>query len=425
MKESLFIKTEKQCEATRLMSGRERHVMLFGGGRAGKTAVIVRNIIIRAVKEAGSRHGIFRKHFNALKTSIVLDTFPKVMKLAFPNLPYSLNKTDYYVTLPNESEIWFCGLDDEKRVEKVLGKEFSTLYFNECSEIDYFMLGAVYSRLAQKNNLKKKIYYDMNPPPKSHWTYWVFIKKINPRDSEPLKDPDDYCSMLMNPADNIDNIDAEYLDFLNSLSEKERNRFLLGLFSDDSDGQVYYAFDRERHVKEFDHTLIEGTVYIGQDFNVEPMSGVSFKFANNKLYVFDEQFLQIGDSFKSVDDWKKRGFAGASVIPDSTGGNRKTSGKSDHQIFKDSNFTIIPTFNPAVQDRVNNMNYIFSNDMIVIHPKCKKLINDLERVVWKNGELDQKGVNKMLTHISDAIGYGAWKLLPLVIGNRSSFTKKL
>lgn len=419
MNKLLFIKTEKQCEATRLMSGNERHVMLFGGGRAGKTAIIIRNIIIRASKEPNSRHGVFRKHFNALKTSILLDTFPKVMKLAFPDLPYKLNKTDYYVTLPNGSEIWFCGLDDEKRVEKVLGKEFSTLYFNECSEIDYFMLGPVYSRLAQKNRLKKKIYYDMNPPPKSHWTYWVFIKKINPRDSEPLKNPDDYCSMLMNPADNIENIDQEYLEFLNSLSEKEKNRFLLGLFSDDSDGQVYYAFDRERHVKEFNHADLFGTTYLGQDFNVEPMTGVAFKVANNTLYVYDEQFLQIGDSFKAVDDWKKRGFSGATVIPDSTGANRKTSGKSDHLIFKEAGFTVASVFNPAVQDRVNNMNYLLSCDRIIIHPRCKKLINDLERVVWKNGELSQKGADKMLTHISDALGYGAWKLMPLQKQNQS------
>ena len=346
------------------------------------------------------------------------------MALAFPNLSYSVNKTDYIITLPNGSEFHFFGFDENKK-DRILGLELSSIFFDEISELNYASIQVAVSRLAEKNSLVKKVYYACNPPAKSSWPYWVFIKKINPVDSVPFENHHEYESILMNPKDNLDNIDKDYLKTLEAMPEKERNRFLLGLFSDDSDGQVYYAFDRERHVKEFNHADLFGTTYIAQDFNVEPMAGVSFKFANNKLYVFDEQFLQIGDSFKSVDDWKKRGFSGSSVIPDSTGGNRKTSGKSDHQIFKDANFTIMPTFNPAVQDRVNNMNYIFSNDMIVIHPKCKKLINDLERVVWKNGELDQKGANKMLTHISDALGYGAWKLLPLVIGNRSSFTKKL
>jgi hypothetical protein len=59
------------------------------------------------------------------------------------------------------------------------------------------------------------------------------------------------------------------------------------------------------------------------------------------------------------------------------------------------------------------MNLKFTNNQIEIDPKCKKLINDLERVVWKNNKPDQTGANKMLTHSSDNLGYGVWHLSPL------------
>ncbi len=156
-------------EAVKILSSDARHIMLFGGSRSGKTFLAVRSLIIRASKEK-SRHAILRLNFNHIKTSIWLDTLPKVLKVSFPDLAVEWNKTDYYVTLPNGSEIWCAGLDDEKRVEKILGKEYSTLYFNECSQIPYKSIQVALTRLAEKNKLKKKAYYDQNPPGKKHWS---------------------------------------------------------------------------------------------------------------------------------------------------------------------------------------------------------------------------------------------------------------
>ena len=106
---------------------------------------------------------------------------------------------------------------------------------------------------------------------------------------------------------------------------------------------------------------------------------------------------------------KRKGYIG-NVIPDSTGKNRKTSGKSDHQILRENGFNVVPTRNPFVTDRVNNLNRLFTSDKIIIDPKCKKLIGDLEKVVWKNEKLDQN-TDPLLTHVSDALGYGAYKLM--------------
>ena len=112
-----------------------------------------------------------------------------------------------------------------------------------------------------------------------------------------------------------------------------------------------------------------------------------------------------------VSELKRRRYAGT-VIPDSTGKNRKTSGKSDHLILTDAGFQIPYVFNPFVTDRVNNINRLLTDNRIIINPKCKKLIGDLEKVSWKDNNLDQK-TDTNLTHISDALGYMCWKLAPI------------
>lgn len=250
----------------------------------------------------------------------------------------------------------------------------------------------------------------MNPSTKSSWPYFLFIKKLNPIDNEPIKDPDNYAYFQMNPQGNIENIDQDYIKMLESMPEKERNRFLLGEFNDESDGQVYYSFRRDYNVKPVERK--PGTIWIGQDYNINPNTAVIFQYYDNKFYVFDEIYLENADTFKVADELKKRGYSGARVIPDSTGRNRKTSGQSDFDIMKQAGFVIENTYNPFVGDRINNTNRLLASGRVVIDPKCKKLINDLEKVVWKDNKPDQSGENKMLTHISDALGYGLWKLEP-------------
>jgi PBSX family phage terminase large subunit len=287
--------------------------------------------------------------------------------------------------------------------------EFSTIYFNESSELDYGAIQTVISRLAEKNDLTKRVWFDFNPPTKSHWSYWLFIKKQDPIESEPLDNPGDYGHILMNPKDNLANIDEEYIKILERMPAKDRERFLEGKFSDSSDGTAYYAFDREVNVKQIGKP--RGAIYIFMDFNVNPMTACIATYVNGQIHVHDEIFLNNSDTFKMVDSLLKKGYRGV-VIPDSTGSNRKTSGKSDHQILKDSGFSIPSVRNPFVIDRVNNVNRLFTNNKIIIDPRCKKLIGDLEKVSWKDNKLDQKS-DPMLTHISDALGYGCHYLLPM------------
>lgn len=233
--------TAAQDRAMDMLRSDALHCALGGGSRSGKTFLLVRAVIYRALK-CKSRHAVFRFRFNACKQSIVLETLPKVMSICFPGLMEvsHLNKEDWFLTLPNESEIWFGGLDDKERVEKILGKEYATIYFNECSQIPYQSVITALSRLAEKtDNLRLKTYYDFNPPSMHHWTYRLFVEKKDPDSKANIRKPENYGFFLINPADNRENLDAAYLDLLDAMPERQRNRFLLGKFADASEGQMW------------------------------------------------------------------------------------------------------------------------------------------------------------------------------------------
>lgn len=237
-----FALTERQRQAIDVLIGAATWLMLFGGGRSGKTFLIIRAIVLRALKAPGSRHLIVRFRFVHLKSTIILDTFPKVMRLCFPEVHYDLSKSDWYVRLPGGSEIWFAGLDEGERLEKVLGAEYVTIYVNEASQVAWAGVQMLLTRLAQlvlqvipgraTAPLKLRFYFDCNPPSKAHWTFRVFKQKVDPETKEPLAQPDNYSSFQMNPRDNAENLSPEYLSTLGGLSERMKRRFERGEFAD-------------------------------------------------------------------------------------------------------------------------------------------------------------------------------------------------
>jgi phage terminase large subunit-like protein len=242
-----FKQTDSQKQATELLGNPDvHHVLLYGGSRSGKTIEIIRSMIIRAVVYAGSRQLVLRRTSCDVRTSVGMDTMPKIIEMCFPGIPCTLDKTDWFFKFGNGSEIWLGGLDDKERAEKILGKEYITIYFNEASQIAYESIITARSRLAQLSYNQEgrqainKEYYDCNPPTKSHWLYKVFVKHIEPIENMPLANPEDYAMLQMNPDGNKENIDKNYLEStLANMPYRQRQRFLAGEFTEDMDSGLW------------------------------------------------------------------------------------------------------------------------------------------------------------------------------------------
>lgn len=243
-----FKLTEKQTEALKVLGSQAKHVLLEGGSRSGKTFLICRTIAIRALAAKKSRHAMFRLHFNSIKASVIFDTWPKMMELCFPGMPWDLNKSDWFATFPNESQVWFGGLDDKERTEKILGQEYATLALNEISQIPYGSRNLAMTRLAQLCHyrigkqeipLRLMALYDCNPPSKAHWSYKLFHEKQDPESKKSLADGHEYAYFRINPSDNQENLPADYLKGLAALPLRMRKRFLDGEYAEVAPGALW------------------------------------------------------------------------------------------------------------------------------------------------------------------------------------------
>lgn len=225
-----------------ILAGDQTHTLIAGGSRSGKTFYIIRGIVNRALRAPYSRHLATRFRSNAVRASVWLDTFPKVMRTCFPGVGYTDQRQDGYTAFNNGSQLWFGGLDDKDRVEKILGQEYATIYPGECSQIPYHSILVLRTRLAQPSTgLKLRGVYDLNPVGKSHWTYREFIEHIDPVTRLAQPDPDDYRYCFINPNDNSENLDPSYLKSLRNLPGKYRARFFEGKYVVEVDGALWSA----------------------------------------------------------------------------------------------------------------------------------------------------------------------------------------
>ncbi len=204
------------------------------------------------------------------------------------------------------------------------------------------------------------------------------------------------------PEGYIETIEAQYDE---KFLAQERDGEYINIFA----GQVYYGFNRDVHVQEFDKTIFDRTTRrVGCDFNVNPITAVQGWTYGNKVFIGDEIWKQDSNTYELADlmyeKWKSDRIT---IHPDSTGNGRKTSAvKTDHKILKDKGFRLKIKTNPEVKDRVNCINGLFAHNRIIIHPDCKKLITDLEQFTHAN-------TDDMLSHSSDCLGYLAWYHFPL------------
>jgi hypothetical protein len=205
------------------------------------------------------------------------------------------------------------------------------------------------------------------------------------------------------------------------------------------DGLAYHAFSRENILDGEWEIKTDRPVFIGMDFNFDPMAAVALQEDDNGgLVVFREFWFQNCDTdaacVKHVESiGKDRHFE---IYPDPACQSRAShgAGKTDlvlirqaYQQAEAKKYTVfVRKSHPARKDRMNAVNALFQNAAGIrrlrIAPSCKMLIKDLQRVTaeeflngnFKDGE---RG------HITDALGYFAEYRFPIRNGQQTDMTK--
>ena len=179
-------------------------------------------------------------------------------------------------------------------------------------------------------------------------------------------------------------------------------------------GRVYYQFTRREHVGEhaFNPNL---PVWIGQDFNVDPMSSVILQpQISGEVWAVDEIYLSNSNTAAVCDELERRywrHFKSMTLFPDPAGANRSSGrGESDLDIFRERGLVRIRfrRKHPPVADRVNAVNRMLrSADGVVrlrVNKSCRHLIESLEQTLYRrnSSEIDKSAG---MEHITDALGY--------------------
>ena len=186
-------------------------------------------------------------------------------------------------------------------------------------------------------------------------------------------------------------------------------------------GRVYHAFERNFNIAD---TEDDGsTLYIGMDFNINPMSAVICVKAGDELHAIDE--ISIPDANTDMmaqtllGRFPNRHIA---VYPDPSGKARKTSapvGMTDFSILEKYGFEVVASRSaPPVVDRINEVNALLCSSegdrRFFINPRCVNLIKSFEGLVYREGtSIPDK--TSGLDHMADAIGYLIHEEYPLEV----------
>lgn len=186
-------------------------------------------------------------------------------------------------------------------------------------------------------------------------------------------------------------------------------------------GRVYYAYsddpwpngNRDQHLLDRG-----GTLYVGMDFNVHPMTAVIFQKHFQQAHALDEIHLPSSDTTEMAAEINARYPDRHIVIcPDASGGARSTKavmGTTDLTILRDAGFEVLhDRANPRIVDRYNNCNSNFLTASGVrrtrVHPRCKHYRKGLLGFTYKEGT-SQPDLRSPHTHITDAAGYALWQV---------------
>ena len=197
------------------------------------------------------------------------------------------------------------------------------------------------------------------------------------------------------------------------MDEKTFRQEYMASFEHNS-GRVYHSFSRSVHVGDYQFNP-KLPIWVGQDFNVDPMSSVIMQpQPNGEVWVVDEIYLRPSNSMEVCDELERRYWRHLktmTVYPDPAGNNRQSGrGESDLDIFRERGFKRMKyrKKHPLVSDRVNAVNKMLQSAdgsvRIRIDTRCRHLVDSLEQTLYKKGtyEVDK---TRDTEHIADALGY--------------------
>jgi len=326
-------------------------------------------------------------------------------KLQDLNWAKKINETELSITLKNNSTISLKGLDN---YDAIRGGGYDFLVMDEFADCDPEAWYSVL-RPTLADRLGKALFIG-TPKGIGNWAHDLYTM--------PLENDLAWASWTYTTVDGGQVTPEEIEAAKADLDERTFRQEFLATFETYS-GRIYYSFDRKLN-STAPESIDLSMIYIGMDFNIDPMSAVIAVRNGDNLYVIDEIRMFSSNTQEAVDEIKARyGKSKVFVYPDPAARQRKTSagGSTDITILQNAGFVVkAPNSHTPVRDRINAVNSRLKDakgvSRLFIHPKCKYTIEGLERQTYKEGTT-QPDKESGYDHMMDALGYMVDYLFPV------------
>lgn len=385
-----------------IINGSRRFTVASCGRRFGKTTIAIRQICY-AARLPNKEIYYVSPSYRMSKTIVFKKLKNKLLDLRWVK---KINETELSFILKNNSTISLKGADNYDSLRGV-GLDFVCL--DEAADIDP---AAWYEVIRPALSDKQGRALILGTPKGFNWFKDVFDLS--------LEFPEEWASFQFRTIDGGQVTEEEIESARRDLDIKTFEQEYLGTFQTFS-GRIYYAFDRNYNLlqwQEPDRTINE--IHIGIDFNIDPITAVVAYKIGNTLFVVDEIRIFGSNTDELVAEIKTR-YPTKTVIcyPDPAGSQRKTSagGRTDHTIIRTAGFQVkTHSAHNAVRDGINAVNAKLrsSNGIttLYIDPKCKYLIECLEKHTYKEGtSIPDK--DSGFDHMTDALRYMVDFLFPI------------
>jgi hypothetical protein len=344
-------------------------------------------------------------------------TFDQARRIAWDDLKAMTRP--YWYRRPSEDrlviyagdggELHVVGMDKPSRIE---GTPWNGLYLDEYGD----MKEDVWTKHVQPVTADTGAWVDFGGVPEGLNHYYSLAEYAR-TSGDPLFDFFTWYTADVQPPDVIEA--ARRMLDERSFQQEYEGRFV-------SAGRLtYYAFGKHNvEERAFDPTA---ETWLAWDFNAseKPMSVVVIQRRADRpgcYHVpveFVKPYTQTETMATIVSDYLDAvGFTGRLHIRGDYAGNaiRSTATVSDYNILERvfrnrTEFEMRTRPTRKIRNRTNALNSLLrsaSGDVrMTIDPSCRKLIADLERVEWKENEVELDGSNPERTHPSDALTYFA------------------
>lgn len=371
------------------------------GRRFGKTHLAVRELAYHA--RIPDQEVIYVAPTYKMAKNIVWRKLKN--KLNDLNWVVKANETELKLELKNGSTIALKGADN---FDSLRGTGNHFIVLDEFADIDpeawFEVLRATLS------DTGGKALFIGTPKGIGNWSYEIY--------QNCLDDPEHWSSYQFTTLDG-GNVPADEVEQARrDLDERTFRQEYLATFETFS-GRIYYSFDRALNVRKYEGNTPDA-IYVGMDFNIDPMSAVIATRTGDTLHIIDEVRMFSSNTQEMVSEIKQR-YPKSKVLvyPDPAGNQRKTSagGMTDVTILSNNGFVVkAPRVHTPVRDRINAVNSRLCSSAgirhLLVDPKCKYTIEGLERQVYKEGS-SQPDKENGYDHMNDALGYMIDFLFPV------------